>query len=80
MMTDETYEAIKKSDTALGGNLMNVHNYDILANPIYQKRFQYVPCNVPNREMFIIDNDDDDTNNDMQSNKTRIMLNLGYFY
>ena len=34
--------------------LRSVHNYDILANPIYSDRFHYVPGAYPMRHHYII--------------------------
>lgn len=57
---------------------MGAHTYDILANPHYLDDFQYIAMSVENRENFIIDSDSDETNDDAQSNLTRVALNLGY--
>jgi len=59
---------------------MGTHSYDILANPDYAQAFQYISNDVEDREMYIIDNDDDEENDAAQCNKTRIFLNLGYLH
>jgi hypothetical protein len=53
-------------------------SYDILANPTYQELFQYMPANIKDREKFIIDHDDDEENDAMQSNQVRLILNLAF--
>lgn len=61
-----------------GKTLVGTHTYDLLANPHYLDDFQYIACNVPNREKYIIDSDSDEGNDDAQCNLTRVALNLGY--
>ena len=41
--------------------------YNILANPIYARRFNYIQVNVPCREDLIVDGDSDDGNDCEQS-------------
>lgn len=64
IMTDESFDRLKKAKTTWGNTLMGTHSYDILANPLYCALFQYVSVTVPNRELYIID-DDSDEGNDM---------------
>lgn len=61
-----------------GKTLIGTHCYDILANHIYAEKFQYIPTNIYDRHEFIIDSDDDETNDDAQSNLTRVALNMAY--
>ena len=44
--------------------MTGVHCYDILANPRYCEAFQYVPCDVEDRNKFIVDGDSDGENNE----------------
>ena len=58
--------------------LQGCHSYDILCNPLYFDDFQYVSASVKNREKFIIDDDEDEGNDAVQSDIVRIALNLAY--
>lgn len=61
--------------------IQGVHNYDILRNPYYRRLFQYIPIQVPPgkmREDFIIDDDEDDSNNCAQSDLVRLALYFPY--
>jgi hypothetical protein len=53
IILDETYNKLQKSKNIPKGNIIGVHNYDILANPQYVADFTYVPADVPNRELMI---------------------------
>jgi len=59
---------------------MGVAFYDILANDDYAQEFAYVSNDVEDREKYIIDDDSDEENDNAQCNKTRMMLNLAYFF
>ncbi len=48
----------------------------MLANPDYQQAFQYVSVDVPNRNLFIQDDDEDESNDSIQCDLVRIALNL----
>jgi len=83
MMTDEQFARLKdpvlKRQQVSAHRLYNTHTYDILANPYYVNQFQYVSASVgTKRHNMIIDSDSDDENNDMQSDLTRICLNLAF--
>jgi hypothetical protein len=67
-----------KSRTAQGATIKGVHCYDILANPLYLDDFQYFSCAKDNREMYIIDDDDDEGNDNAQSDLVKIVLNLAF--
>jgi len=59
--------------------MQGVHNYDILANPLYLDDFQYVsPVYGDARADYIIDNDDDEENDDAQSDIVKVALNLAF--
>lgn len=58
--------------------MQGAHSYDILANPQYFDDFQYVPCNVEDREKYIIDDDTDEDNDAIQSDIVRLALNLAF--
>lgn len=55
-----------------------MHTYDLLANPLYLDDFQYVSASVPDRHNYIIDNDQQESNDDAQSDLVRVALNLAY--
>lgn len=57
---------------------MGVHTYDILANPLYNDAFQYFSAALDHREMYIVDDDDDESNDNAQSDMVRAALNLGF--
>jgi len=49
-----------------------------LANPRYYRDFQYICCDVPDRNTLIKDDDDDEENDCEQSDMVSIILNLAY--
>jgi hypothetical protein len=59
-------------------HLEGVHTYDILRNPLYQQAFQYYSADLIGRKDYIVDGDDDDTNDCAQSDLVRIILNLAF--
>ena len=61
-----------------GRTLQGCHSYDILANPLYFDDFQYVSASLENRDAYIIDDDDDESNDAVQSDIVRFALNLAY--
>ena len=61
-----------------GRTLQGCHSYDILANPLYEGNFQYVSASLENRDNYIIDDDDDEGNDAVQSDIVRCALNLAY--
>jgi len=76
-MPDQAFERLKvaiSSDSTLKG----VHTYDLLANPLYADQFQYFSASLDDREMYIIDDDEDEGNDNAQSDLVRVALNLGY--
>ena len=76
-MPDEALERFRNavpSDATIEG----VHTYDILANPLYVDQFQYFSAALPDREMYIVDDDDDESNDNAQSDMVRAALNLAY--
>ena len=52
--------------------------YNILANPSYARRFNFIEVNVPSREDLIVDGDDDEENDCEQSDMVQILLNIAY--
>ena len=75
ILLDETMQKLKKSGTA-ENTIKSVHCYDILANPDYVQDFQYVPADIPNRELMIQDDDEDESNDAIQCDIIRISLNM----
>lgn len=59
-------------------HLTGVHSYDILRNPTYSQAFQYFHAGLEDRKDYIIDGDEDDTNDCAQSDLVRIILNLAF--
>ena len=52
--------------------------YNLLANPIYSRRFNYIEVNVPSRSDLIVDGDSDEENDCEQSDMVQILLNMAY--
>lgn len=76
-MPEDAFNRLKcaiSSDATIEG----VHTYDILANPLYTDSFQYFSAALPDREMYIVDDDDDEDNDNVQSDLVRAALNLAY--
>jgi hypothetical protein len=49
-----------------------------LRNPIYSQLFQYYAADLDDRSDYIIDGDNDSTNDSAQSDLVRIILNLAF--
>ena len=52
--------------------------YNVLANPKYEREFNYFPTDMPDREDYIVDGDDDEGNDCEQSDMVTILINLAY--
>merc|ERR1712216_251636 len=71
----------EKNSSKDSKTLQGIHSYDILANPRYYSAFNYVPVaqdEGDERHEFIIDDDDDVTNNEWQSDKVLVLLNMAF--
>jgi len=49
-----------------------------LANPTYIQDFSYISCSIPDREDYIVDDDDNEENDNEQSDLVALVLNLAY--
>lgn len=78
ILTDDAYEKMRDTKPTDGATLQGVHSYDILANPLYSDMFQYVNASIPNRTDYIIDDDEDEGNDAIQSDLVRAVLNLSF--
>ena len=78
MLTVRQKRALASSEMTKGRTLQGCHSYDILANPLYFDDFQYVSASLENRDAYIIDDDDDESNDAVQSDIVRFALNLAY--
>jgi hypothetical protein len=58
--------------------IQGVPYYIILANPLYYRDFQYICCDVPDRNNLIKDDDEDEDNDCEQSDIVSIILNMAY--
>lgn len=58
--------------------MQGVPYYFVLANPRYYRDFQYICCNVANRDALIVDDDEEEGNDCEQSDMVSILLNLAY--
>ena len=77
IITDEHLERLRT--TQLGkGHMQGVHSYDILANPLYLDDFQYFSADREDRQTCIVDDDEDESNDNAQSDLVRVVLNLAY--
>ena len=76
-MLETTMNMMKTTRIGKRG-LQGIHTYDILRNPKYVQKFQYVSPSIPNREQYIKDGDDDDFDNGFQSDLVRRVLNLAF--
>lgn len=61
LLVDETLDKLKNTQLQ-GASMKGVHSYDILANPFYIDRFQYVSPATESRAEFIIDDDEEEGN------------------
>jgi len=74
---DSSFKTIKT--TRIGKcHVTGVHTYDMLRNQNYIQAFQYVSPYIAEREKYIKDGDEDDSNNVYQSDLVRIVLNLAF--
>mmetsp|Transcript_33793 Transcript_33793/g.44593 ORF Transcript_33793/g.44593 Transcript_33793/m.44593 type:complete len:100 (-) Transcript_33793:172-471(-) len=61
-----------------GKTLQGVHSYDMLANPLYFDDFQYITASREDRDLLIIDGDDNEGDDAAQSDLVRVALSLAY--
>ncbi len=78
LLTDEQYTRLKETPQTSGRPIVGAHSYDILCNPLYCQQFVYLSSSIAHRDMFIIDNDLDESNDMVQSDAVRVALNLAY--
>ena len=52
--------------------------YNLMANPMYVRAFNYIEIDVPNRENLIVDGDDNEGNDCEQSDMVNILINLAF--
>jgi hypothetical protein len=76
----DTYTFEKFRTTTIGQKHMKgTHCYDILANEVYAKDFQYFsPAVGEDRNLFIRDDDDDEGNDAIQSDFVKMVLNIPF--
>jgi len=58
--------------------IQGVPYYLVLANPLYYRDFQYICCDVPDRDNLIKDDDEDEGNDCEQSDIVSIVLNMAF--
>ena len=78
ILTDSQYQRLQTVPKTKGKCLQGVHSYDILANPLYFDDFQYVTAAEDQRDLMIIDDDEQEGNDSAQSDLVRVCLNLAY--
>ena len=74
----ETLDIMQRYPGSPPKPITNIAFYYILANPFYQRQFNYFTVAMPDREDYIIDDDSDEENDCEQSDVVNIMLNLAY--
>lgn len=73
------FEALVIAPSADGKNrLRDVHNYDILTNPVYSDRFLYIPCSYPDRHEFTISEYKDNYLKCYSTDVVRLVVDLAY--
>ena len=78
-MLQESYDKLTQlEEVKKFKRLTGIHTYDILKNPSYVAQFQYFSADLPDRDAFIIDDDQNEDNNNAQSDLVRIVLSLAY--
>ncbi len=78
LLTEMQLQSLSTIPMTKGKTLQGVHSYDILANPLYLDDFQYVTAAEDDRNDMIIDDDEDESNDAMQSDLVRVALNLAF--
>ena len=78
IFTKKQKAALANSTMTERRTLQGCHSYDILANPLYFDDFQYVSASLENRDLYIIDDDEDEGNDAVQSDIVRFALNLAF--
>ena len=78
ILTDSQKDRLAQVAKTQGKTLQGCHTYDVLANPLYLDDFQYVSAAEEDRIDLIIDDDENDENDAMQSDLVRLALNLAY--
>ena len=58
--------------------ITNLPYYWLIANPVYQRKFNFFSAALEHREDYIVDEDSDEGNDCEQSDFVYIMLNLAY--
>jgi hypothetical protein len=83
ILLDDDFEDLKKrmseKHDCTKKTIKGAHTYDILANPLYAQKFQYISAaqENPPRADFIKDGDDNEGNDFMQMDFVRLALNAG---
>ena len=83
ILSDYAYQKFDKEfDTEIKNRkrqpLQGCFCFDILCNRRYEEAFQYLPYVTDDRNDFIIDGDDDETNDGMQADLVRLVLNMAF--
>ena len=75
---EETMEKIERYPNSPKKPISNIAFYWLLANPYYQRHFNYFPVMLPNRHEYIVDDDSDEDNDCEQSDFVMFFVNLAY--
>ena len=60
---EEALARMKQYENIPKKPITNIAFYWLLANPSYQRQFNYFPVALPSREKYIVDDDSEDENN-----------------
>lgn len=75
----DDYTLNRFRQTTIGkSHMKGTHCYDILANEQYLDDFQYFSAAKEDRETYIKDDDDDNSNDAAQSDLVKMILNLAF--
>ena len=78
-ISKRNFEALVIAPAADGKNrLRDVHNYDILTNPLYSDRFLYIPCSYPDRHQFTVSEYKDNFMKCYSTDLVRLAVDLAY--
>ena len=71
-------DRLDKEENVPKKTMQGIPWYNILSNPIYCRDFSYISVDMPNRNEYIVDDDDDEDNDMEQSDMVSILINLAY--
>ena len=58
--------------------MQGVHNYDILSNPYWAEKYQYIPCVYPQRYAYVISERKNKEDRKLSIDLVRLAIDLPY--